>query len=74
MKKYFLLFVLIPILCGCSITKDKVERKWKWNSLYSTCCDKEYGVEYIIYMNGNNGGITVRLDEDGKVIRCKEDK
>lgn len=65
MKKLIILIIPILLLCGCS---EKVDDK---SSPYWTYCDKEYGVEYIQYGMGYQGGITVRLDENGNVIHCK---
>lgn len=65
MKKLIILIIPILLLCGCS---GKVDDK---GSSYWTYCDKEYGVEYIRYGMGYQGGITVRLDENGNVIHCK---
>lgn len=68
MKKLIILIIPILLLCGCS---EKVDDKSSSSWGYWTYCDKEYGVEYIIYGMGYQGGITVRLDENGNVIHCK---
>lgn len=65
MKKIILLIIPILLLCGCSGEVDN------GSSSYWTYCDKKYGVEYIRYGMGYQGGITVRLDENGNVIHCK---
>lgn len=65
MKKIILLIIPILLLCGCSEEVDNGD------SPYWTYCDKKYGVEYIRYGMGYQGGITVRLDENGNVIHCK---
>jgi hypothetical protein len=62
MKKLIILIIPILLLCGCSIDES---------ASYWTYCDKKYGVEYIRYGMGYQGGITVRLDENGNVIHCK---
>ena len=75
MKKLFLLIIPISLLCGCqSIKSIEVDEKSVHKAQYIdiiTYCDKKYGIEYLIYLEGHRGGISVRLDEDGNVIHCK---
>ena len=33
-------------------------------------CDKEVGIEYLVFKEYRAGGITLRLNEDGKPKRC----
>jgi uncharacterized protein YceK len=75
MKKLLLLIIPILLLCGCqSIKGTEVDEKsdYKGEAIdIITYCDKKYGIEYLIYLEGHRGGISVRLDEDGNVIHCK---
>lgn len=74
MKKIILLIVPILLLCGCENDNDKELKIDNVNdSCFQTMCDSKYGIEYIIDTCLYNGGITVRLDENGNVIHCKKD-
>ena len=33
--------------------------------------DKETGINYVYFQNGNSGGVTPLLDKDGKVVVTK---
>ena len=75
MKKLILLIIPILLLCGCKNIKDiNVDEEYNYEAQYAdimTYCDKKYGVEYIIFVEGNRAGISVRLDENENVIHCK---
>lgn len=69
MKKIVLVSVLILLLTGCAnYTNGKIDKN---NSCLKTFCDEEYGVEYIRDYCIQQGGITIRLDEEGNVIHCE---
>ena len=54
MKKLIAVILIGLMLCGCGTTKST-------NLGISYWTDPETGVEYIIYLSGNGGGITPRL-------------
>ena len=63
MKKITLLVIIMLLLCGC--TDENVP-----DPGLEIYCDEQYGVEYIRDSGLYQGGITVRLDENGNVIHC----
>lgn len=74
MKKILIILILpvILLLTGCEDDNRNVQSEEFTFGEFYTYCDSEYGVEYIQYIDGPyRGGITVRLDENGDVIRCE---
>lgn len=69
MRKIIILILPILLLTGCRANLDgstDVDDD-KYLKVY---CDEEYGIEYLRDTQYKNGGITVRLDSNGNVIRC----
>lgn len=70
-----LLFLLsASIFCGCSEAKVENDNSGErfylaidglYNDVY---VDEETGVMYFYRKKGNNGGLTVMVDEDGKPL------
>lgn len=69
MKKILFIFVLAILLCGCEQEYGMVNNE---NSCVVTYCDIEYGVEYLRDTCAYQGGLAVRLDENGNVIHCEK--
>lgn len=69
MKKIILILPLIILLTGCISDGKNVDGE---DSCYRSYCDEKYGIEYIERNCTYQGGITVRLDENGDVIHCSE--
>lgn len=69
MKKILFIILVTILLCGCENSKEVKNEEFKFGEFY-TYCDDEYGVEYIHYIDGYRGGITVRLDQNGNIIHC----
>ena len=38
-----------------------------------TICDLRYNVEYIVFSNRYKGAISVRLDQNGKPVKCSKE-
>ena len=73
MKK-LLTILTIFLLCGCVPKNTKVKEESFGRGDFYIYCDKKYGVEYIQWVYGYVGGITIRMDENGDVIRCEVSK
>ena len=58
----------LALLIGCSRQDDNdTPVQYNKNSAY-VYTDNETGCEYLIYAKGYRGGITARLNQDGKPI------
>ena len=69
--KMIVLILMTFMLCGCKSNVNVIDKTERPYSTYFTYCDKEYGVEYIQFRSGYEGGLSVRLDENGNPIRCE---
>lgn len=74
MKKIIIVLLIFVILIGCgkvpedtSFNKDLTPNIYDGNSVY-VFTDAKTGCDYFIYKNGYAGGITPRLDSDGKPL------
>ena len=66
MKKILLLIIFILLLTGCGAEPINEASYYIQDSAkFSFYVDKNTCVEYIIYQNGYQGGITSRLNTDG---------
>lgn len=70
MKKLLLIMPVLFLLTGCIETRSEIVGDD--DSCFKVYCDEKYGVEYIQTTCRYQAGITVRLDENGDVIRCGE--
>lgn len=65
-KLVVILMVLCSLLVGCDTDFKKVEGN-KTNEI-QIYVDPETGVNYLIYQDYNEGGITVRYNADGSIM------
>ena len=69
MRKTIILILPILLLTGCRANLDGREDA-EDDSCLEIYCDKKYNVEYIRDVCWRHGGITVRLDNKGNIIKC----
>jgi tRNA splicing endonuclease len=69
---------LILLLSGCdNVSKEsknmttRSEASTKISDDMYVFCDKEKGVEYLLYKDYRAGGLTIRTNADGSVSTCK---
>ena len=72
-EKMIVLVIAILLLCGCGVKDKEIDENKDFQDIYNfiTYCDKKYGVEYVIFTSSYQGGMSVRLDENGNVIHCE---
>lgn len=68
MKKIIILAMCVLLLTGCGYDNEKIDG----GDCLESYCDTEYDVEYIRDVCVYRGGITIRLDNNGNIIRCKK--
>jgi len=75
MRKIVLILSLVGALFqGCGFSSDNEIRKVTQGGAYpyiKVWCDKKSNIEYLIYDDGNSGGITVRLNSKGFPKSCE---
>ena len=71
LTKISLVLAIIMIFTGCDDGSQKTKNTdTSVNRGINVYCDKEKGVEYLIFKGHKSGGMTIRTNADGSVSKC----
>jgi len=73
MKRIILTAAVVTVFTGCGNKETPIENdNARLSHHVNVFCDKQQGVEYLVYNDYKAGGMTVRYTQDGTVSTCNK--